>query len=285
MEILGTCTKLALCSNWSQDLLKQKAEEIFFVNLENNVKIEMQKVNKFTSDEIVETIDRIESMILEEILTAENIKNSSKSNKKDSLKHGKYNLKSEKRFNKKFCTYHKTSSHSDEECRHQKRKNGEYEDKKGKGYSICESIGVPKTIEMTVTINDTKIPGLIDTGASHNFMPRSIFEKLNLRSENIERHIEVETASGERLRCIEKTVAEFSLNGDQNCRYRSNFNILDTKSENLILGMQFLQENDAIINLKENYINLDSKEYELIDRGTNLDEYEKVITDKTKYLA
>ncbi|KAG0440294.1 hypothetical protein DMUE_1846 [Dictyocoela muelleri] len=45
--------------------------------------------------------------------------------------------------------------------------------------------------------------------------------------------------------------------------------------------MQFLQENDAIINLKEHLINLDSKEYEINDRITNFDEYDERITNKT----
>ncbi|KAG0420233.1 hypothetical protein EQH57_0244 [Dictyocoela roeselum] len=144
----------------------------------------MQKVNKFTSEEIVETIDRIESMILEEILTNENTRNSSKNNKNDSHRRDNYNLKSEKNFSKRFCNYHKTFSHSDEECRHQKKKNGDNEDRKGIGYSICESISASKTIEMTVTINNTKILGLIDTGASHNFIPRS-FRKSSILNTRI----------------------------------------------------------------------------------------------------
>ncbi|KAG0420357.1 Transposon Ty3-G Gag-Pol polyprotein [Dictyocoela roeselum] len=49
--------------------------------------------------------------------------------------------------------------------------------------------------------------------------------------------------------------------------------------------MQFLKENDAIINLKDNFINLDSKEYEISEDKTNLDEYERTIASKSTAFA
>ncbi|KAG0434790.1 hypothetical protein DMUE_5023 [Dictyocoela muelleri] len=63
--INDNCKKFALCSNWSVELFKQKTEEPFFMNLENHVKIEMQKIIKNTPEEILATIDKIKIMLVE----------------------------------------------------------------------------------------------------------------------------------------------------------------------------------------------------------------------------
>lgn len=183
-EIFETCQKLALCSDWSDELMKQKAEEIFFVNLENHVKIEMQTMNKCTSGDIRETIDRIEAMILEEITSTVNDKNLNK--KYENSKSEQHKYKHAKNFKKRYCQYHKTSSHSNEECWHQNKQNTKEEDRKGKGYSICESIDAPKTIEMTLTTKNKKIQGLIDTGVTYNFIPEHVTDTLNLKVDNLE---------------------------------------------------------------------------------------------------
>lgn len=53
----------------------------------------------------------------------------------------------------------------------------------------------------------------------------------------------------------------------------------------ILLGIEFLLENDSIINIKEGYVSLDGRQYELyknlsIDNGIN-----KVLCDETRTLS
>ncbi|KAG0420565.1 Transposon Tf2-6 polyprotein [Dictyocoela roeselum] len=279
-EIRNTCQKLALCCNWTDELLKEKTEEAFFINLENHVKIEMERMNKYLASEICETIEKIENMIIEEINTQ------ASPNKRENNTYEKTTQKRRERNHKyarqKFCDYHKTSNHSNEECRHQKNSNaGTYKNDKSKGYAICESVSDPRTLEMKININNKEMDCLIDTGASFNFIPKHLLNDLTLDSEEIKREIQVETASGESIKCTSLARCEFFLNNDTKCRYKSSFYIFESKSNNIILGMKFLRENDAIINLKDNYINLDNREYEIGKERSNLDMYEQDIVTKT----
>lgn len=58
--------------------------------------------------------------------------------------------------------------------------------------------------------------------------------------------------------------------------------MFDSKAAKIILGMQFLQENDAIINIKESYISLDNIEYEIELNNNIIDDNETVIHKKLK---
>ncbi|KAG0439692.1 Retrovirus-related Pol polyprotein from transposon opus [Dictyocoela muelleri] len=49
--------------------------------------------------------------------------------------------------------------------------------------------------------------------------------------------------------------------------------------------MQFLQENEAIINIKENYISLDNREYEIEMKDHIIDENETIIYKKSKIFS
>ncbi|KAG0420356.1 hypothetical protein EQH57_0180 [Dictyocoela roeselum] len=148
----------------------------------------MQKSNKCTMDEIRDSIDKIESMIIEEIILDEK-KRAARTSQKTINESQKT---SERRYPKhngmKFCEYHKTSSHSNEECR-QQRKKGTRENDRTKGYSICESIRKPKTIEMEITINKRKLSAIIDTGATYNFIPKDITEELEIEPERLQDRI------------------------------------------------------------------------------------------------
>ncbi|KAG0435381.1 hypothetical protein DMUE_4755 [Dictyocoela muelleri] len=85
--------------------------------------------------------------------------------------------------------------------------------------------------------------------------------------------IQVETASGEKINCRSKVKLDFHLNEDRNCLYKTSFYIFNSHSKNVIPGMKFLKENNTIINLKNNCIILDNREYEFGFETSNLDKY------------
>ncbi|KAG0420373.1 hypothetical protein EQH57_0174 [Dictyocoela roeselum] len=72
-----------------------------------------------------------------------------------------------------------------------------------------------------------------------------------------------EVANGELLEIKEEINLNFRLEHDKNNLYISKFYVLPNPNIQAILGMRFLIENEAIINLKEGYIALDGAEYEI----------------------
>ncbi|KAG0436015.1 hypothetical protein DMUE_4428 [Dictyocoela muelleri] len=87
--------------------------------------------------------------------------------------------------------------------------------------------------------------------------------------------IQVETAPGEIINCLSKAKLDFHLNEDEICLYKTSFYILNFNSKNVISGLQFLKEKNAIINLKDNCINLYNREYDFYISLSHLDKLNK----------
>ncbi|KAG0442189.1 hypothetical protein DMUE_0465 [Dictyocoela muelleri] len=136
---------------------------------------------------------------------------------------------------------------SEKKYKKEKKKND-----KTKNYTICETINKPKTIEMYIVVNENKLSTIIDTAATYNFIAEHIAEKLKLETVRLKESIIFETASGEKINCEKPTYLNFSLNNNKR-HYKTSFLVLYSSSDKIILGMQFLKENDAIINLKDNF--------------------------------
>lgn len=77
---------------------------------------------------------------------------------------------------------------------------------------------------------------------------------------------------------------KFSLQNDKNRIYEIKAIVLNKMTSGMILGMDFLLSNDAIINLNECTINIDGKYYEL-NIGNVTDNEIKTLTRKTKINA
>ncbi|KAG0420641.1 hypothetical protein EQH57_0066 [Dictyocoela roeselum] len=240
----------------------------------------MQKVGKNKLEEVHETIDKIEGMIIEEISAHKTEAKTKRTNSE--LPHRIRNNRMVEKRTKKFCDFHKSASHSNEECRSQRKINTEKRsENKTKIYVICEPRIKARAIEMKMKIKDKTLDCLIDTGASYNFIPVYLAKELDLKTRKMEDEIQVETASGEGINSSSIANIEFYLNEDKNCRYKTDFYLFNSKSRNIILGMQFLKDNDAIINLRDNYIRIDEREYEIEYEEAKFGEHEQAITSKS----
>ncbi|KAG0420428.1 Retrovirus-related Pol polyprotein from transposon [Dictyocoela roeselum] len=135
---------------------------------------------------------------------------------------------------------------------------------------------------MSITIGESSYSALVDTGATFNFISETIAETTESQLSALERPIEVETASGEYIVCRNTKYINFKIKGDKEITYKSLFYVFNSASPKIILGMQFLQDNDSIINIRDNYISLDGKEYELEINDKISDSSEKAILDKSK---
>ncbi|KAG0440059.1 hypothetical protein DMUE_2016 [Dictyocoela muelleri] len=130
-------------------------------------------------------------------------------------------------------------------------------------------------------IKDMSLDCLIDTGASYNFIPVYLAEELNVETRQMEEEIYVETTSGESIMSSSIVRLEFYLNEDNNSRYKTYFYLFNSRSRNIIFGMQFLKDNDAIMNIQDNYIKIDDREYEIDNEDTKLGEHEQTLVAKS----
>ncbi|KAG0434519.1 Retrovirus-related Pol polyprotein from transposon 17.6 [Dictyocoela muelleri] len=139
----------------------------------------------------------------------------------------------------------------------------------------------PKTIEIPVFINDSRVNGLLDTGSAENFISKGFVETSELMPVFLPIFQTTEIANGEMVEINEEINLSFKLENDKNNLYMSKLYVLHNPNKQAILGMRFLIENEAVINLKEGYISLDGSEYE-IDVGIVENRIDNEIVAETK---
>ncbi|KAG0420320.1 Retrovirus-related Pol polyprotein from transposon 17.6 [Dictyocoela roeselum] len=74
---------------------------------------------------------------------------------------------------------------------------------------------------------------------------------------------EVEIANGTKLQITREIDLTFTLYDHENIKYTSKFHVIEADHNNAIIGMKFLRENDAIIDLKHNVLKVDGFEYQI----------------------
>ncbi|KAG0440503.1 hypothetical protein DMUE_1698 [Dictyocoela muelleri] len=95
---------------------------------------------------------------------------------------------------RKYCNVHKTDSHDNKECRAQlKAKNNEMKDK-SKNFILNEARPPGKKIKIFITINESKIDAILDTGSDKNYLTANIINTLGLKPALMEKPEEVEIA-------------------------------------------------------------------------------------------
>lgn len=142
-------------------------------------------------------------------------------------------------------------------------KNNERDKKETKSYAINEHKSIPSAIEIPLELHSKKYPALVDTESVENYLPERIVEDLNIRTEDVIPVKQTEVADGSIVEIKKFANIKFKLFNDENNIYTSKFYILPNPKEQPILGMRFLLENNGIINLSENFININGAEYDL----------------------
>ncbi|KAG0439195.1 hypothetical protein DMUE_2601 [Dictyocoela muelleri] len=154
-EIELNCQKLGLCLDWNNNLILQKQQEIFFNGLDPNTKLELSKYFKKDFKSVYESITTTESILIENIQVA--ISNSKYDDYHEKVSKGSYetrNHKYKKNDNKtkKFCSFHNTSTHSNDECRVLARKKNLSKDKTPKDNEKILALQEPKPIVKSILI-------------------------------------------------------------------------------------------------------------------------------------
>ncbi|KAG0438394.1 hypothetical protein DMUE_3118 [Dictyocoela muelleri] len=123
-EIESNCYKLGLCLSWDNSTIKFKTQESFFQGLEVRTKLELSKYLRHDFENVFNSILSTENMLIE-LLTRNDNYNTTDDNlirnnrrQKPKYTHQTYNeTKTSKDIrSKKYCSLHKSLTHSDEEC-------------------------------------------------------------------------------------------------------------------------------------------------------------------------
>lgn len=133
-------------------------------------------------------------------------------------------------------------------------------------YALNEPKATPKIMHIPIKIKDHFFEAMIDTGSVENYLPDKILSKIKIEKKKLSSDREVEMTNGEIITVNQCTDHEIELQNDTNNKYKSKFFIIQNPHEHPILGMRFLIENDAIINLKEGIVIFDGTEYEITNK-------------------
>lgn len=135
---------------------------------------------------------------------------------------------------------------------------------------------------MPINIKDVKLNAMIDTGADKNYISTDIVSKFELETEELETPLPAECANGEFINITHTAKMGFKCAADKAIEYLGLFHILPRKKNSVILGMSFLTQNQAVIDLKNNIIAIDGREYELEGTQHNVANFENQIITNTK---
>ncbi|KAG0442520.1 Retrovirus-related Pol polyprotein from transposon [Dictyocoela muelleri] len=284
-DIEAACQRLSIYLNWDVHTTNFKSEEIFYNGLNRRTQLEMSRLRVTNIREMYELINTTEDTIIEQ-MRSHKIKEE-KTYRKVSNEKAEENKKPV-RVVSKWCTFHKTATHSDTECRALKK--GGEKDKRNSDTKpsslnmlVQEPMKTLMTVEIETIYNDRSLKCVIDTGSTYNIIKKEILNSDEI-IENIELPLNLEMINGNKITTNQFTMLNLSLQSDITTVYRVKFLILEGIQPEIILGIPFLQENDAKIDFKNNIILLEGKEYEFSEAMT-CNTPDKTILDKSKILA
>ncbi|KAG0441617.1 Retrovirus-related Pol polyprotein from transposon 17.6 [Dictyocoela muelleri] len=131
-------------------------------------------------------------------------------------------------------------------------------------------------------VGGKNINAMIDTGSVENYIPENVAINYIIPQNELNEEKIAEVANGSTVKIAKYCHLAFNLVEDKNITYKSKFLVLPNPNKILILGMRFLMENDAIINIKDGFVRLDGYEYELKQSSMINNHCDDKILNKTK---
>ncbi|KAG0420334.1 Retrovirus-related Pol polyprotein from transposon 17.6 [Dictyocoela roeselum] len=267
-----TARKLGIALDWTEDMTKAKIQEVFFAGLNDLTRFEITRYSDKSYESVLNNLQSLDSLLIEKFRNSQDLESDVYYRNKDNTPYensrktrGRYKetgYKYNPDTKPKYCTLHKSHTHNNEECR--ARKKGENKsNSESKTFVIKETVARPKTIDIPIKIKNNNYRALIDTGSVENYLPSHIVSDLKLPANKKSTPNKVEIANGTIIEVTHDTICDFHLFEDHKITYTSKFNILTNDTGLPILGMQFLLENDSMINIGEGYIRIDNMEYEI----------------------
>ncbi|KAG0419639.1 hypothetical protein EQH57_0448 [Dictyocoela roeselum] len=279
-ELINTIKKLSICLNWSQKMEEAKIKEAFYCGLSRRIQLEMTRLNVQYINNMFKLIDATETTLIEQ--GSETARTMPCKVNKDTA-----NYRSKSDQNKSYCDYHHTKNHDLSNCRALKRQGTKSYTKEErndpKNNFITEPKREPKLIEIPVRINNKTYKFLLDTGSALSYIDEDLVKDNNIATYDTPKSSAI-LIDGSIIDSSKEAELTFHIEADKSILYKTKVRVLKNMSLNGILGMNFLLENDAQINLLDNILTLDSKHYELKISRPN-DQFDNQIIKKTRINA
>ncbi|KAG0441619.1 hypothetical protein DMUE_0912 [Dictyocoela muelleri] len=129
-EIEVNCQKIGMCLGWNDQIINLKIEETFFMGLNDNVKFELVKCSDRSFNNYFRILSDMDQLCIEKLkvlmdsneskeYTYKHERNHKNKNHTPSIQRGtKYSdSKSRNAKFEKYCSFHKSASHNEHECR------------------------------------------------------------------------------------------------------------------------------------------------------------------------
>ncbi|KAG0436051.1 Retrovirus-related Pol polyprotein from transposon opus, partial [Dictyocoela muelleri] len=285
-EIKNVSYRLGACLDWNRNMIEEKIKETFLNNLDYEAKLELTRFPTADIPNIITQITTVENIIIENLSLSLTLEYESKpSNNYQPNKNTYRPIKNHKDAKEvKFCSFHKTHTHNDTECRAiNKRKRCE-ETSRDKTLIVQETSPKIKNIEVDIKIKEKTYNAILDTGSSENCIPEKICTELDIRTNKLNQVRTIELANGTSEEIKYDAKIEFSLFNDNHNKYISNFLILPKTASTIILGMKFLCENRAKIDLEQQILIIDGRDYEIGTENEFSYNPDNKLADNTKIL-
>ncbi|KAF9760600.1 Transposon Tf2-6 polyprotein, partial [Nosema granulosis] len=268
-EYLGEIKKLvdqyAAFESISKIEYNRKLKECFYHGLGFNTRIRVAEKTNGALEEILDYLEKIEDNLILEI---EKFKNQSKK----SIVNDKYDF-----INNKWCSHCKNNTHTTKTCyflNREREKNSDRSNRnKFKEEKSCIMVEKKaKTLELRIKgkIKEEEVNIMIDTGASRNFIDKKLVEKINLNEFETE-PLEILTANGGYVKLTKKTTLSLTICGLER-KFTVDFYILDKCVEEVIIGNEFIFNNNAILDFNRNVLKIQDEEVRILKENSILEE-------------
>ncbi|KAG0437952.1 hypothetical protein DMUE_3391 [Dictyocoela muelleri] len=225
----------------------------------------MARLNIRECSEIYSIINSTEETMIEQMKTVKvKQKHEKRISNKDKM-HFKQSENNASKHKQKYCEFHNVYTHDSSECHAKlKAKNKEppKNPKTNNTFAIKKTIPRISALETTGTINNKGFNLILDTGSAYSYIDGKIVTELGLKREDVDERVSI-TVDGSKIVTKQESTFHVNLQGDKCNNYKITARILNNTLADLILGVDFMKNNKAIINLEESTIRLDNKIYEL----------------------
>ncbi|KAG0441319.1 hypothetical protein DMUE_1137 [Dictyocoela muelleri] len=107
----------------------------------------------------------------------------------------------------------------------------------------------PSILKLKTNINNNRYLAILDSGSSYNYISEKLVVKHNLKTEN-NNPIKAGLVNGSLVVSSKEASVNFNFENDKSQLYTVRAKILSNMEPEIILGMEFLFENKAKIDLK-----------------------------------
>ncbi|MEG0619454.1 MAG: reverse transcriptase domain-containing protein, partial [Bacilli bacterium] len=263
---------LSISLSWSNELKNEKIQETFYAGLNNTTKLEMVKLGIFNYAEIYNKIN-----IVEEKLIELGYSKNSEHNEKNTLNNNLKISKNVKKYENKYCTFHKSNRHDSSECRAISNSKTQKT-----SYSIIEPDN-DYSLELQITSENKEIKAIIDTGAMKSYITSGALNLIGLKTSTLKNEKIIRLASGNEERIYRAAELTFVIENDQSRTYNLQTYVLENNNNiEIILGIDFLKANKSKINLEENTVIIDGKMFEVDMKEGRLDQNDEALANKSE---